>query len=221
MSKSGIYKITNKVNGKIYIGLSNNIDRRFQEHVTPRNVKYKTTNLAKAFRKYGIDSFVFEIIELCEVDFLAEREMYHISIINPEYNMNEGGIGNKGLSLTDAQRLHLSVKNKEVWNAKPPEEKQMIINRLTRPKIGHLVSEKTRQKLSYINLGKKLPIESLIKRTRTDKVISMMILGVSVAEFGDIKMAAEAMYVTPQAINNVLKGKCLTAGGFHWKYVTT
>lgn len=86
----GIYKITKKSNGKSYIGQSNDIFRRFQEH--KRN---KIIPIDKAIHKYGIDSFTFEILEECSIEELDEREKYWIHYYNTYlgfgYNCNEGG----------------------------------------------------------------------------------------------------------------------------------
>lgn len=55
----GIYSVTNKINGKIYIGQSIDIERRWQQH------KYSNGNiiLRNAIKKYGIDNFEFKILE--------------------------------------------------------------------------------------------------------------------------------------------------------------
>lgn len=95
----GIYKITNKINGKCYIGQSNDIHRRWKQELAP-NAKLNP-HLARAFEKYGIDNFEFEIIEECKREQLNEREQFYIEIynsINPElgYNKTLGGDGNFG-----------------------------------------------------------------------------------------------------------------------------
>lgn len=101
----GIYKITNLVNGHVYIGQSVDIKRRWRnEKSAAFNEKSRSYNtiLSKAFRKYCIvneDSvdfscFSFEILEECSVDVLNEREQYYISKYNSRiegYNMTEGG----------------------------------------------------------------------------------------------------------------------------------
>jgi len=95
----GIYKITNKINGKCYIGQSNDIHRRWKQELAP-NAKLNP-HLARAFEKYGIDNFEFEIIEECQREQLNEREQFYIEIyhsIDPKlgYNKTEGGDGNLG-----------------------------------------------------------------------------------------------------------------------------
>ena len=59
----GIYKITNKINGKIYIGQSNDIERRFKEHMTKG--ERSRILLDHAIKKYGPDNFSYEVIEEC------------------------------------------------------------------------------------------------------------------------------------------------------------
>lgn len=85
----GIYKIENLINGKVYIGQSKNILRRWQEHKN----KYKTLNtkLYLAMREDGIENFDFSIIEICPLELLNEKEQYYIDYFNSAndgYNMN-------------------------------------------------------------------------------------------------------------------------------------
>lgn len=93
----GIYKITNKLNNKCYIGQSIDIERRWKEHIA--SIKSKKQNqIYLAFRKYGLTNFSFEIIELCEEQDLDEKEMYWIKYYdsyNNGYNMTIGGEGKR------------------------------------------------------------------------------------------------------------------------------
>lgn len=90
MENCGIYKFTNLINGKIYIGRAVDINRRYNEHL-----RRDEQQIDKAIRKYGIDNFHFEIIELCRPDELNELEQYWIvhynSVIPNGYNCNFGG----------------------------------------------------------------------------------------------------------------------------------
>ena len=90
----GIYKITNKINGKIYIGQSNNCERRFQEHCYPSRAKSSRIPVDIAIKKYGKENFSFEVIEQCNLNQLNSREEYWIKYFNSiekGYNCNPGG----------------------------------------------------------------------------------------------------------------------------------
>lgn len=91
---TGIYKITNKINGKCYIGQSINIKQRWKAHRS----RYQVDDypLYRAMRKYGLENFNFEVIEECTKELLNEREIYWISYYdatnkNKGYNLGQGG----------------------------------------------------------------------------------------------------------------------------------
>lgn len=94
----GIYKIQNKVNGKIYIGQSKNIERRWNEHrkvASRRKSQQKDYPLYQDMGKYSIDKFEFSIIEDCQdlpSDIMTQRESYWIhyyNSINQGYNQTD------------------------------------------------------------------------------------------------------------------------------------
>lgn len=92
-----IYKITNAVNGKVYIGqTSKTIEERFAAHI--KKAKQHTNRyLYDAMNHYGYDKFKVSKIEECDDSLLDEREKYWIARLNcimPNgYNMTEGGGG--------------------------------------------------------------------------------------------------------------------------------
>lgn len=91
----GIYKITNLIDGKSYIGLSTHIEDRWQYHKTPYNWKREKDKLLyRAITKYGIENFNFEVLEECLPEELSEKEKYYVEKYDTYkngYNMTAGG----------------------------------------------------------------------------------------------------------------------------------
>ena len=108
----GIYKITNLINGKIYIGQSINIQQRWKAHRArpfyKEGEQYQTP-LYRAIRKYGLQNFSFEVIEECFENQLNEKEQYYIEYYDTTnqdkgYNLTKGGqAGSVDVILDDLQ----------------------------------------------------------------------------------------------------------------------
>ena len=115
-----IYKITNKVNGKAYVGkTTDTVQVRWKENLKDFKRKRCANHpLYRAIRKYGIDAFNVETIEEADLDVLSERETYWIEYFNTYsdgYNATSGGDG-KVLYDYDliAKLLREGRKHKEV-----------------------------------------------------------------------------------------------------------
>ncbi len=97
MEKVGIYFIENMVNGKKYIGLSANIEKRFMFHKRRlRSGKHRNKHLQSSFDKYGEESFKFYVVEECLEDELSDKEKYWIDKLDTcnrsfGYNKTFGG----------------------------------------------------------------------------------------------------------------------------------
>lgn len=96
--KKSIYKITNLINNKVYIGQSSDPNRRFLEHSINYGSKggkdNKKSLINFAIRKYGKENFILEILE-SNIENYNEREQYWISFFNSKtpngYNISSGG----------------------------------------------------------------------------------------------------------------------------------
>lgn len=93
-----IYKITNKVNGKIYIGKTlKTIEGRWKDHVEDyQRPRFEKRPLYSAMKKYGVENFSVEEVEECSSEILSEREIYWIDFYDSfrsGYNATKGGDG--------------------------------------------------------------------------------------------------------------------------------
>lgn len=105
----GIYKITNKINGKVYIGQSVCIEHRWNQHKSDARLYKSYAPLYCALRKYSIENFSFDVLEECQQEKLNEKEIYWIKYYdstNKEkgYNIKSGG--NSGGSIYNYEEIY-------------------------------------------------------------------------------------------------------------------
>ena len=126
-----IYMIENKINNKIYIGQTNDYNRRINEHKRRYNdntAKHERIYLYRVIKKYGLENFEFSILKKCKVTELNRLEKYYIKkykSFKNGYNMTEGGQNdhpNRKLNKEDVvflRKLYDSqteMSNEEIWN---------------------------------------------------------------------------------------------------------
>lgn len=113
-----IYKITNLINNKSYIGqTTKSLEKRLGIHKRCAFNYNKEYALYRAFRKYGIENFKWEIIcECLSIDEMNEKEIYYINLHQTfgisGYNMTSGGGGMLGYIPTEETRLKISKAHK-------------------------------------------------------------------------------------------------------------
>jgi len=158
-----IYKITNKINNKVYIGKTKrSVRRRWYEHcynAMNNYGKYKNSLLYKAIRKYGVQNFTIEIIEenIESEEKANERERYWIKKFNSNderygYNWTAGGDGGVGLfgeknPMYGKRREDLIKLNKSRKGKKLTKEHRLNIGKSRR---GKKHSAETKLKMSLI-----------------------------------------------------------------------
>lgn len=152
-----IYKITNKITGKCYIGQTKDYKKRFQKHIINANNKINR-RLYDSMNYHGIEHFEISLIEDLGNVSLKEsndRETYWIKKLNTlmpnGYNMTEGGGGG------------YVIKH---W---PLKKKKKLWKQQSETRTGHKVSKETRDKISKANKGKKLTEERRKQISITNK----------------------------------------------------
>lgn len=113
-----IYIIKNTINSKVYIGQTkNSVEQRRKEHL--RHAKYGDQVINRAMRKYGVDKFYIETLEICNIKLIDYREMYYIDLYDSTdkskgYNVSIGGntprFKRKSLSISELVHLYKDEK---------------------------------------------------------------------------------------------------------------
>jgi group I intron endonuclease len=110
----GIYTITCKGDNKVYVGQSQRINIRFNIHKSQlRHNRHRNSYLQRAWNKYGENSFLFEIKEICSIDELNDREKFWVNKLETNnedkgFNLTDGGDGVRGYKHTKETRAYLS-----------------------------------------------------------------------------------------------------------------
>lgn len=112
-NQSGIYQIKNLVNGKVYIGQTKCFIKRYASHKSSlTNNKHKNHHLQAAVNKYGIEQFVFEVLEICSLETLDQKETEFL-IHNKNICYNHDLIPKKN----SKENLNLSTAVKKSWES--------------------------------------------------------------------------------------------------------
>lgn len=222
-----IYKITNKINNKVYIGQTiNSLEKRFKQHLSEAK-QGKNCRLHSAIRKYGIDAFVIEPIEKVENEFLNERERYYISLYdttntNNGYNMDAGGQSGWGLHPRSGRYERKVCKY--TLDGEYIETYQSI----------KICAEKNNTHASIISLCVKgdykswngyqykyegdMPLKKVaVRGSRAVNQLSKT--GEFIATYPSLTAAAKAVGLkTISYISECCNGKAKTSGGFKWEW---
>lgn len=227
-SLCGIYKITNVINNHCYIGQSIDIKSRLNQHLAMR---YEAT-IYRAFKKYGLENFVFEIIELCLKEKLNEREIYWIAKYdshNNGYNMTDGGEGGpasghrRAVAQYDQEGNFIAEYESITAAEKALGVKNSNITRVCKGQAYEAIGFQWRYiinaSIDYTqNIGKsplKKRLASSARRMKkvaqcdkeTHKIIKI---------FNSIKEAAKETNIYFKSIYKTINGECQSAGGYYW-----
>ena len=203
-----IYKITNDVNGKVYIGKTlHSVEKRWKEHIQDsKRERTEKRPLYRAMNKYGIEHFHVEAIEECPVEVSEEREAFWIKEYNSfgkdGYNATTGGDGKPYVHRELILLLWLgNMKSKAIHNLTGYAD--ITIRKVLK---SYGITDKELQYTGVVN----------------EKPVAMYSLnGEHIKDFKSISEACRNVNVNPRYnhIGNVCEGKRKTAYGYKWKYI--
>jgi group I intron endonuclease len=164
---SGIYLITCTANGKIYVGSSIDIGRRWKKHrYTLKNACHHNQHLQAAWNKYGESSFEVSVIEQCNEDILVDREQYYLDTLKPfgdiGFNISiiaYGGLA--GIPLTDEHKAKISAASK----GRSPEHIAAIVA----SNKSRIITDEQRKRVSERSKGREPSIETRAKISLANK----------------------------------------------------
>lgn len=157
----GIYKITSP-SGKIYVGQSIDVERRFISYKNLSGVKGQKA-LQNSFFRHGVENHVFEILEECNVNLLNERERYYQDL----YEVLKFGLNCKLTSCSDKSGYFTKEIKDKISKSHigivPNEETRLKMSESAKNRPKRTYSEEHKLKISIGNKGKKRTKEQLIK----------------------------------------------------------
>lgn len=145
---SGIYKIENILNGRIYYGSSANLLQRYKYHLyCLLNNKHANKFLQADFIKCGPDSFEFSVLEITTEDLLSREQFYIDSIFgsSKSYNILSEAGTTLGYRHSEEAKNKIALASKKQNRSKERYEK---ISKALKGRTGHLLSEEARKKIS-------------------------------------------------------------------------
>lgn len=203
-----IYKITNKINGKIYIGQTIHLlEKRFQAHKTKSS---GCLALKNAIGNHGERNFTIEPVIRCKIEDLDLKEIFCIriykSLFPNGYNLKSGGHRSK-YSQVSKDKMSSSMKGRKSWKKGLKKEDNASIMAISKKLTGVKRSEATKLKVSLIN---RFPRPEYRKR---------LICLTNGVEYESLTAAGKALKINISHISDVCNGKLKQTKGFVFKYL--
>lgn len=195
-----LYRITNQLSGKVYIGQTTDPKDRWSSHKSSaKNPQKYSAIIPRALSKYGVDNFIFEVIATCRTQEDADVteteliERYNSRDSERGYNLAHGGSVNRGWHHSEETKKKISESN--LGKEMPPHTDEWKANmsaimtgreitwadKISAAQIGKENSQESRDKMSLAKTGDKHPnygkttpneVKDKISLAHTGKIVS-------------------------------------------------
>ena len=240
LKKCGVYKITNKINGKFYIGSSINITDRELRHKSDLSCgTHHSEHLQRAYDKYGKENFKFEILELCNEEDVVKREQYYLDKLKPyDYNVgyniskkasfpyvgrgerhwNYGKYGEQNAKSVKVVQLDMDNKYIRTFDSANMAARELntdasTIIKICKGKLNSIHGYKWAYLEDYKNGNYK---NNTYKFKRG--VVQLSLDGQYIKKHESINQAGRTTKINYKNIHSCCNNKKKTAGGFKWMY---
>lgn len=148
---SGIYKITNLVNEKVYIGSAVNIKNRWKGHMYLFLAGTNSRRLQRSWNKHGEKCFQFKVICYCKKEELLQKEQEMLEFYNSAdplfgYNIRDKAESNLGIKLTEKTKQ--KIRDNALRGDANPSKRKEVRDKISKANTGKIRSEETKEILS-------------------------------------------------------------------------
>ena len=211
--KCGIYRWTNLINGKSYIGSSVDLYKRFSSYFNYSTLSRTNMAIYKALLKYGYSNFTLEILEYCDPSEVVSREQHYFDLLKPDYNMLKIAGSSLGYKHTDETIVKLKA-----WKQTPEHQAKLWTsehraNNLEQLKIlnsSEEQKERAREWMKTLNSSKEHRDKNIarlleLNKLKGHKVEVLDTLNNDTSVYHSIREAGQAIGCSHTAIRNALK----------------
>lgn len=211
----GIYKITNKLTNKVYIGQSVHIEHRWKEHISRANSG--STKLYKAFQLYGLENFSFEVLEECTAKDLDEKEKYWITQYDSFKNGYNSTMGGQKQTIDNSESIY------KLW-----DKGYCLSDIVKETGLGHTTIQNYLKSYSNYSVkesnrrGGLKAFEKTMINNQSEKDFKIYQYdknGVFVNEWHSTKEIERELNISACSVGKVLRGLRQSAGGFFWSNI--
>lgn len=218
--KSGIYTITNRLTNQIYVGQTVNLaQRKVQHFLRLRKGEHFNQHLQNSFTKHGESAFEFEMLEVCQEEYLNSLELYWMNMLQATnrkfgFNMSAGSHdGKRRLSEATKQKL----REKAIGRVPSPETVKSMKKAQLGKKRGPY-SDEHRRKISE---ALKVSLRTKLTQTQINKrkaIIQFRLSGERLKDWPSAQEAAKMLALRYNSIINCCLHHCNDYGGYRWAY---